>query len=62
MFHSPGGLADAGRDGQNSMDERDLHVPVTLGAAVRRVRLDKLDHTEAVEPRRGVLIADELEG
>jgi len=34
------------------MDERDLHVPVTLGAAVRRVRLEKLNHTQAVEPRR----------
>jgi hypothetical protein len=29
---------EAGGDGQNSMDERDLHVPVTLGAAIRRVR------------------------
>jgi hypothetical protein len=40
----------------------DLDVPVTLGAAVRRVRLEKLNHTQAVEPRRDALIADELEG
>jgi hypothetical protein len=31
-------------------------------AAVRRVRLEKLNHAEAVEPRRDALIADELEG
>jgi hypothetical protein len=30
------GVDDAGGDAQNSMDERDLDVPVTLGAAVRR--------------------------
>jgi hypothetical protein len=41
-----------GGDAQNSMDERDLDVPVTLGVAVRRLGSEKLNHTEAVEPRR----------
>jgi len=49
-------------DREGGVDERDLDVPVTLGPAVRRVRLKKLNHTEAVEPRRDALIADELEG
>ena len=39
----------------------DLDVPVTLGAAVGRVRSEKLNHAEAVEPRRDALIAEELE-
>jgi hypothetical protein len=44
------------------MDERDLDVPVTLGGWFGGVRLEKLNHTEAVEPRRDALIADEREG
>jgi hypothetical protein len=44
------------------MDERDLDVPVTLGAAVRRGSFRETQHTQAVEPRRDALIADEREG
>jgi hypothetical protein len=38
-----------------------LDVPVTLGAGVRRVRSEKLNHTGGVEPRRDALIANEVD-
>ena len=49
------------RNRQRGVDEREKWTCRSRSAAVRRVRLEKLNHTEAVEPRRDALIADELE-
>jgi hypothetical protein len=40
----------------------DLDVRSRSAPRLGRVRSEKLNHTEAVEPRRDALIADELEG